>query len=226
MDKHYENLAMLYLRLKGFIVSNLIIHSVQQGNLDSELDIIGYRMPHHKQEDRKVNIEDELECSESRIEVIIADVKNTTEKNRVKFNKGLRKSESSIIKLINWIGCFPEINEELISDFKDNLNLHRSDNLNGFAKIEKDYEEGKYSIKFTFFCPSLEKWNEKGFKYINGQEMIDFIWECLNNKNEIITCSRQYDFTGWNELEDYIRFFKYSENKVTLASFESYYKAR
>ena len=27
MDKHYENLTKLYLRLNGFVVSNLILHS-------------------------------------------------------------------------------------------------------------------------------------------------------------------------------------------------------
>ena len=63
LDTHYENLSNLYLRLKGYVVTNLIIHSKTQGNLKSELDILGIRMPFHLQENRKVNVSDYLESS-------------------------------------------------------------------------------------------------------------------------------------------------------------------
>ena len=226
MDEHYEYLTKLYLRLKGFIVSNLIIHSENQGDSDSEIDIIGVRMPYHLQDDRQVNVTDELECSNTRIEILIADVKNYKKLENVKFNKGLRKNKQSIEKLLKWLGCFPEINDELINEFYDYFNLHRKKDWNGFVNCQKDLEQGKYNFKFAFFCPSLENWNEKGFKYISGIQMIDFIWECLNNKKTIETCSRKYNFSGWNELEDYVRFFKNSGNKVTIESFEKEFKGR
>ena len=226
MDKHYEYLTKLYLRLKGFIVSNLIIHSETQGDSDSEIDIIGIRMPFHLQEDRQVDVPDELECSNSRIEIIIADVKNCKKIKNVKFNRGLRRNRDSIRKLVNWIGCIPEIDEDIISEFEECLNLHRIKNLDNFVILKKKIDEGNFNIKFTFFCPSLADWNGKGFKYISGNQMIDFIWECLNDKNIIETCSRRYDFGGWNDLEDYVRFFKISEHKVTKQSFEQYFNIK
>jgi len=226
MDKHYEYLTKLYLRLKGFIVTNLIIHSEKQGDSDSELDIIGIRMPFHSQKDRKVTIHDDLDCSKQRIEILIADVKNFKRLDDVKFNNGLRRKRKSIWKLLNWIGCFSEIDEKLIDEFELYLNLHKKKDWDGFVTCEKEFEQGKYRFKFTFFCPSLEKWNGKGFKYINGNQMIDFIWECLNDKKIIETCSRRYNFEGWNELEGYVRFFKESKSKVTKESFEDYFKSK
>lgn len=224
MDEHYEYLTKLYLRLKGFIVSNLIIHSENRGESISELDIIGVRMPFNLQEDRMVNMEDELECSSERIEILIADVKNCRKLKNVKFNRGLRGNEEGIDKLLNWLGCFPKVDEKLIKECKEHLNLHRNKNLNGFSNFERDFNHGKYSFKFTFFCPSLVNWSGEGFKYISGNQMIDFVWECLNKKTNIETCSRSYDFTGWNELEKYVRFFKSAKSKVTKEDFEENFK--
>lgn len=54
--------------------------------------------------------------------------------------------------------------------------------------------------------------------------MIDFIWACLNETTKIKTCSRRYNFEGWNELEFYVSFFKQRQIKVTLDEFENYCK--
>jgi len=225
MNKHYENLVKLYLRLKGYLVSNLIIHSEERGNLKSELDIIAVRFPNHMQDYRWVNVDDKLECSNSRIEVIIADVKNYSNPKNLEFNKGLRKNRESINQLINWLGIFETVNQEVIEKFESFLNLHRKQNWNGFAQFEEDLDIGKFNFKFTFFAPSLGEWNGKGFKYIHGNEIIDFVWECLNDLNKIKTCSRIYDFTGWNEYLEYVLFFKEARSKITLEDFEKHFKA-
>jgi len=223
IDKHYEFLTKLYLRLKGFVVSNLIIHSDRQGNSKSELDIVGIRMPFHLQRDRQVNVPDYLDCSQERIEVIFADVKNYEKLVNVKFNKGLRRDQSSIVKLLEWVGCFERVTGELVTKFDHYLNLHRKLDWNGFAQFAEDSVIGSFNFKFTFFCPRLAEWNGIGFKYIHGDEMINFIWECLNDKQIIESCSRRYAFEGWNELEIYVRFFKYAENKVTLDDFNRHF---
>ncbi len=224
MDKHYEYLTRLYLRLKGYLVSNLIIHSEVPGNSSSELDILGYRMPFHAQKDRKVNIHDFLESSNERIEIIIADVKNCKNIDNVKFNEGLRKDSSSIKKLIEWIGCYEKVNEELVNKFELYLNLHKKKDWENYSHFDEDLPDGKFRFKFTFFCPSLPAWNGLGFKYIHGEEMNNFIWECLNNLNKIDTCSRVYSNKGWNELEEYVKFFKKSTKKTTLIEFEYRFK--
>ncbi|SHL61514.1 hypothetical protein [Myroides odoratimimus] len=222
MDKHYESLTKLYLRLKGYVVTNLILHSEIDGNSKSELDVVAIRMPHHLQEYRQVNVPDYLECSNSRIEILIGDVKNYTNLNAIEFNKGLRRSKNSIKQLIEWLGVYERITENEIEKFEFYLNLHRNKKLKKFAEFEEDLPIGKLKFKFTFFCPSLSEWNGNGFKYIHGDEIIDFVWECLNEVKKIETCSRRYDFGGWNDLEPYVRFFKERDVKPTLVKFEEY----
>lgn len=112
MDKHYESLSRLYLRLKGFLTSNLILHSEEDGNSRSELDIVAIRMPFHSQEYRWVDIEDYLECDDSRIEILIADVKNYSKIERVEFNKGLRKDKESIKQLVDWLGIYENVTDK------------------------------------------------------------------------------------------------------------------
>jgi hypothetical protein len=223
MDKHYEKLVKLYLRLKGYLVSNLIIHSDERGNLKSELDIIGVRFPNHIQEYRGVNVEDKLQSSNSKIEIIIADVKNYKNEKKLKYNKGLRKDRESIKQLINWLGVFRTVNDEIVEKFENSLNIHRIEHWEGFAEFQEDLEVGKFNFKFTFFAPSLPEWNGKGVKYIHGEEIIDFIWECLNDLNKIKSCSRLYDYTGWEEYIEYVLFFKKAEKKVTLKEFEEHF---
>ncbi len=222
MDKHYELLARLYLRLKGFVVTNLIIHSDVPGSLRSELDIVAIKMPFHAQNFRQVAAKDYLETSSDRIEIIIGDVKNYISLKAVQFNKGLRSDRESIAQLISRLGIYETVDQEKIELFDRYLNIHRDRSLNGFASYEEDLPLGKFTIKFMFFCPSLPAWNGNGFKYIHGDEMIEFAWECLNEASAVQTCSRRYDFGRWNELESYVRFFKGKAEKITIAEFETY----
>ncbi len=224
IDRHYEYLSKLYLRLKGFVCSNSIIHSETHGNSKSELDIIAVRMPFHSQNYRKVIGDDFLESSNSRIEIIIADVKNTTDRSKIRFNKGLRNDDSSIKQLIEWLGIYESTQKEHIDKFKTYLNLQSKSDWNGFATFDEELNFGKFSFKFTFFCPSLAKRTDSRFRYIDGEELIDFIWQCLNETKTIESCSRRYSFTGWNELEKYVRFFKKKSKKPTIADFEKHFE--
>jgi hypothetical protein len=224
MDRHYEFLAKLYMRLKGYVVSNLIIHSHQPGNSKSELDIIAVRMPFHSQEYRWVNVEDYLESPNDRIEILIGDVKNKTKLDAIEFNEGLRKDQESIKQLIDWVGIYSNVSQKEIEKFEYFLNLHRIKDCDGFLTFDEDLAIGKFRLKFTFFCPQLSKWSGKGFKYIHGEELIGFCWECLNETQRIKTCSRRYNFGGWNELTKYVLFFKDTKEKVTTKGFETYCK--
>jgi hypothetical protein len=152
MNKHYESLSRLYLRLKGFLASNLILHSEESGNSKSELDIVAVRMPHHSQEYRWVKGNDFLQCSDSRIEILIADVKNTSEPRKVRFNDGLRKDKASIKQLIEWLGVYESVVQEQVEKFEKYLNPHKIEDLNGYAAFDQDSALGKFKFKFTFFC--------------------------------------------------------------------------
>lgn len=222
VDAYYEKLTRLYLRLKGYFVTNLIIHSSVPGNLSTEIDIIGVRFPLHNQDDRKVNVIDILESSSERIEILIADVKNVSKLESVEFNPGLRSNRESIEKLINWIGCFNATDVELVDKFECHLNLHRDPQINGFSEFAYDNEFGKFLFKFTFFCPSLSPWTNKGFKYISSDELLNFTWECLNKIIVIESCSRTYNYNMWNEQKEMVMFFKKEEKQVTKEVFEKW----
>jgi hypothetical protein len=219
LNLNYETLVKLYLRLKGYLVSNLIIHSEIHGNNASELDIIAIRMPLHNQNFRKVQIEDYMESSNDSIEILIADVKNVNSLKKAKFNNGLKDNFKSIEQLIGWIGITNIENKLFIDKFYKYLNLS-VDDLNGFATFHENTTFGKFTFKFTIFCPNLDKWNGSGYKYIHGEEIINFIWECLNNQKEIESCSRNYNYENWDEYEKYVRFFKNSLTKPTIIDFE------
>lgn len=227
LDGHYEQIAKLYLRLKGFWVNNLIIHSDEKGKNKSELDILAIRLPYHSQDFRQVDVDDYLNCSEDRIEIVIADVKNTKSLRKVKYNDGLKKDKGSIKQLINWIGLVKKTDQALVEKFTNCLNMHDNEH-SGYTTLTQDLEHGKFNIKFTFFCPSLNKWdksiNKTGYKYIHGDEMFDFIWSCLNTSKKIPTCSRRYGYDGWKDLTVYVKFFKNKDQKVTIEQFEDHFK--
>lgn len=223
-NKHYENLSKLYLRLKGYITTNIILHSENKGQNKSELDILSIRMPFHKQEQRQVKSFDYLESSKSKIEIIIADVKAVDKLENIKFNDGLRKQNNVIKQLVEWIGIYEEISEEIIENFKVHLNKHHEKN-NNYVIISDEKIFNGLDIKFTFFCPKLDEFkNEKGYKYIHGKEIFNFIWECLNLTEDIPTCSRTYDYALWNEFKIYINYFKNNINleNVNIETFEAY----
>lgn len=224
LDTHYEYLAKLYLRLKGYYVNNLIIHSADKGSSGSELDIIAVRLPFHLQKDRQVLIEDFLNSSSSSVQVIIADVKNYAKWRALEYNKGLRRNDDSIGKMLEWIGCFQEVTPKIVEEIKFLLNLHDSKKLENFPVYSCSNSIGNFELKFTFFCPQLSPWTDVGYKYVDGEEMMNFIWTCLNDQTVIDTCSRKYNTSGWMELELYVLFFKRSQKVPLISEFEAYFK--
>ncbi len=227
MDKEFdsvlEELSRLYLRLNGFIVQNLIIHSDKNGQSCGELDIIGIRLPYHSQNDRKVGTSPILEVSKDKIQMIIGDCKNYKKRNDIKFSP-IRKNRECIEKLINWIGLQDKYDNSFLEKFESYLNIHRNRNFVGFPTIELETSYARFNIKFVFFCPSLEEWDGCKFKYIHGQEMFDFIFKCLNKIDKIEDCSRTYNYNNWNNYQWIIRYFKDRTTAGTLYDFEQSYK--
>lgn len=221
LSKDYENLTKLYLRLRGCLVSNLLLHNEHGGGLRSELDVVAVRMPRHSQEYRSVNNDDYIGFSNDRINILIADVKTYNDAAKLKFNDGLRTRES-VRQLIDWLGVFPVVDDVLVDNFLECLNAHRKKDWSDFPELKFENSFGKFVIKFTFFCPKLTAWNGGSVKYVHGAEILDFCWMCLNETVKIETCSRRYDFMRWNDLESYVRFFKGRVTKPNFAEFESY----
>lgn len=204
-----ERLCRLYLRLNGYFVNNLLIHSSYHGNLQSELDIVSVRFPYHSQPERAVESSPFLELDKQRIEILLADVKGGKE---LEFNKSLRGSRDSIIKLLKWIGLFEKNEvEDCAVRLSDALNeIHRNP-INEFKVIDFASSVGAVRIKLTFFAMSLPRSGQNELKYIHGQEVIDYCWTCLRVTEQIDSCSRNYNYEMWGEFEDLVTYFKHPD---------------
>lgn len=218
-----ETLCKLYLRLNGYLVCNLIIHSSEQGNSDSELDIIAVRFPHHKQIDRRVDSSDFLELNNSSTEILIAEIKSGNQD--LEFNKGLRRNKDSISKLLSWIGIFNE-NEfkNEIEEIETIMNSIHKDKSNSFIIKDYNLKGGLFRLRFTFFAVDKGVSQSGSQKYIHGQELIDYCWSCLKTTNTIETCSRKYNYEGWGEYEKLVRYFK--ERTADQGTIDDLYKTK
>lgn len=221
MGEHYEQLASLYLRLNGFVSSNLIIHSDKKGSNKSELDHVAFRMPLHRQPDRNQPTSSYLELPDDRIQIIIGDSKSTKHPSDVLFNKGLSDDDESIEKLLEWIGIFDIIDEDLVHAIREKLSQRIGDDIDGYNRYNHETEFGRFQLTFLFFCPYLEAPESGQLKYIHGQEMLDYCWACLNKANKPSTCARTYSLTNWNDLTRYVEYFKNIKAPGSMSEFIS-----
>jgi hypothetical protein len=214
-----ENLSRFYLRLNGYFVTNLIIHSSKDGLSSSELDVVAIRFPFHRQPDRGVETSKYLDVHASRTEILLADVKGG---KNLTFNDGLRKSKDSVFRLLRWIGIFNEGEiDKYLPDIHHHLNdIHRSPK-NEFRTIDLDLKSGFYRIKLTFFAYNKVAPLAGDLKYIYSEEVLSYCWACLNTTEVVEDCSRQYDYKGWGQFEAFVRFFK--ESKAVPGSMEMLY---
>jgi hypothetical protein len=187
-----EKLVALYLRLNGYFTSGLIIHSSQDYNIDGEIDIVGVRFCNHRQEDRLI------ECSEylcipkdSKIDIIIGEVKG--QDTKLQFNKSIRENDDRRYKLLTWLGFLEDKDIEKINE---ELNLRvQTKEINSsekFERIDYPYENGTISIRPMLFAPDQPAPRINQVKFVSGQEMIDFCWECFIPENRRDPCETNY----------------------------------
>ncbi len=205
-----EKLAALYLRLNGYFSTGLIIQSAKDNNVDGEVDIIGVRFRNHRQEDRLIECSKYLDIpTDSKIDVIIGEVKGQDEK--LQFNPSIRENDDRRYKLLTWLGFLEDkdiekINEELRTKIQ-------TKEINSSEKFERiDYSIGNsiISIRPILFAPDQPKPRHNQVKFINGQQMIDFCWECFRPESRRIPCETDYrSIDAWGEqFEDLVRYFK------------------
>ncbi|NOT77200.1 MAG: hypothetical protein HOP08_19930 [Cyclobacteriaceae bacterium] len=204
---------------------NYLIHSEKHGRLTSELDIIGIRFPFHSQKDRKVETSPFLEASLDRIEVMIADVKGG---EIMKFNEALTKELVGVQKMLSWIGIFTE--EELVkydSIIQNELIAVSEKPIDRFRFLDIDLKSGRYRIKFIIINVNAEMSKPGELKYLHGEEVLSYCWECLRLNEVVDTCSRRYNYENWgNEYEGIVRYFKSrEENHGTIKAFYDHFKS-
>lgn len=216
----YESMVKLYLRLNGYFQTGLISHSNVWGNNLTEIDSIAIRFPYHQQPERQVGFCTALNPSAVDIEVVIVEVKSS----KVEFNPSLKSARNEADKnweqILNWIGLF-ETNEiqRLIPLLKSVADTDKS-NLTGI----KSYLSGtNISIRPIIFSIENAISNSTPKTHISGEEVIDYIWECICPNIRRVDSSTVYPLGNWGlEFEPIVRYFKYrnetNRTKPTIAN--------
>lgn len=217
-----EQLVRLFLRLNGYLTSGLIIHSSQKGNNKTELDIVAVRFPYHKQIDRQVECSKYMDYPTDSIDIIIGEVKG--QKAPANFNAALHNDKDAIEKLVNWLGMFS--NEQIYQVQCDVFKILQPKQINSsekFDTLKYTFDSGNYTIRAILFCPDRPKPKKNQIKYVYGQLMLDFIWECLRPEILRSTCSTVYPTNMWGiDFKHLVEYFK-DENKTTVGTVTDLY---
>ena len=217
-----EQLVKLFLRLNGYFTSGLIIHSNKKGNNKTELDILGVRFPYHKQIDRQVECSKYLDIPSHTIDIIIGEVKGL--KAGINFNAALYSDKETIEKLVNWLGMFSndQINQ-VQCDLQKILQPKQLSNSQKFNILEYTVDSINYTIRPILFCPDRPKPKNNQSRYVYGEILLGYIWECLRPEIFRDTCSTIYPTNMWGYDFTYlVEYFK-SENKRTVGNMKDLY---
>ena len=193
-----ENLVKLYLRLNGYFSTGFIIHS-SENKINSEIDNISIRFPHHTQNDTEHNSSAYLSVSKN-IDIIISEVKSKGMK--LQFNKPLHEKDciQNWNKLLAWIGVFNSsqidtISNEIVDLIKPRENSKLKDagilqivklRLANAQLAQKKYDEA---------LKTLAGVTEPAFKATAEEEKGDIYVA----KNDIENAKKSYQ-SAWNEL--------------------------
>jgi hypothetical protein len=200
-----EKLVSLYLRLNGYTTTGLILHSHEDGQVDGEIDIIGVRLPFHNQEDRIIQCSETLEIPEKKIDIIIGEVKGG--KAALQFNESLRTNQDRVRKLIKWIGIAEDSDVDKISvDLTVKIQNKNVQKPESFPEILHE----NYCLRPILFAPDRTNQRENQIKFINGNELITFCWNCFRPENRRESCETNYRaISNWGQsFEKLVGYFK------------------
>lgn len=197
-----ESLVLLYLRLNGFFLTRLIVHSPDAGRNRTEVDALGLRMPFHGQPDRTVQSDSVLELSGEYVDLLVCEVKG--KRQRLQFNQSLRETQS-IDLLLRWSGL---LSDREIQNCRDNV-LSALDGSYQPAIVKSSSLGGaRIRIRGLLFCLERDGRRSNQSFFVTGSEVIGYIQECLLPKTPRESCATRYDFCLWKEHESLVRHFK------------------
>jgi len=218
-----EDLVKLFLRLNGYFTTGLIIHSPTYGKNQTELDTVAIRFPFHNQPDRIVGCSEYLQIPIDTIDIIIGEVKSGME--RIQFNAALRDDKTAIEKLVNWLGAFDADESIRVIDILQKAltpeQINTPANFKGFSFQSKT---GNYSIRPIIFSIDRPEPKRNQARFISGQLMLDFIWECFRPEAIRNSCSTVYGLNMWgHSLLPIVEYFK-DDRRQTVGTIDDYYK--
>lgn len=206
MDKSeiQEDLLSLYLRLNGFFVSSLIVHSHLHGHNRTEIDALAVRFPHNSEPEREVGPDEYLETSDKHIDLLICEVKSGG--SPLRFNPALANSEETIASVLRWAGMFSNRQLAVVAKHL----------MHSLQPVDRPPEgmptvlgPGHTRVRALLCAP--ERWTRKRNQrwFLPGKQIFEYIWKCLCPESARASCSVSYDFGLWGKnYEPIVRYFK------------------
>lgn len=206
MDKSdlQELLANLYLRLNGYFSSGFIAHA-PIGNM-TEIDILAVRFPDHKELEREVEPCVHLHPPKKCIDLVIGEVKGG--KYNPKFNSNFYLKPAAIEKVLNRFGAFSM--EEIANLVPQITAAAKPENW----KMHHDFpvlpvKSWRAQLRLVLFAPDQLRNANKSRPSIYGDDMMNFIWQCLRPASPRIGCAVDYYPAMWgHQFNDLIAYFK------------------
>ncbi len=223
-----ERLVCLFLRLNGYLQSGFISHSAKWGNVGTEIDRICIRFPNHSQDEREVSCYEKLHIPNSSIDIIIAEVKN----NSLRFNNSLSKikngAEKNWKQILQWIGLFTK--EEIDHLVPKMINIVKRNCLSDKGSFPKCVHKNKYGeiiIRPILFSIETKKTTSDTQMWINGHEILEFLWDCFCPELIRKSCSTSYPLFLWGqEFADIVVYIKNRHKKgLNIGTLEELYLA-
>jgi hypothetical protein len=197
-----ENLLNLYLRLNGYFVSGVIVHSPIIGKATTEVDVLAIRFPHNSEPERLVEPDNALSVSAQDIDLVICEVKSKGQ--TLQFNKALYGSVDSVKSLLRWAGIHTAIE---IEDLAPKVSTMLQPNST-YTDIPCVQGPRRTRIRGLMCCPERDKIHSNQPFFISGSALFEYISKCLCPETPRASCSTKYDYGLWGEHENIVRYFK------------------
>jgi hypothetical protein len=212
-----EQLAALYFRLNGYLVSGFIIHAPEgetneKGEHRSsrgDIDLLAVRFPHNAEPEREIETSKYLGTSKDRIDFVICEVKGG--KQPLQFNNKLRTEHEAVRSVLRWLGFIEEEKiEQILKDIIILLSTDYPKNPSTFR--EHIIPDTNFKIRAILFAPDRKKPTQKNQdRYIYSDEIMSYFWKCFRPLAKRNLCQVYYDFGLWGAHEKIVRYFKEKE---------------
>lgn len=210
-----ERLVSLYLRLNGYLQSGYIPHSEVWGNVGTDIDRIGIRFPHHLQVEREILDDPKLDIPKTSIDIIIAEVKNSSLKFNDTLFKADKRAEKNWFQILNWIGLFDtkEV-QKLIPEMIKGVERHSIKTSKTHFKYEFKSKFGLITLRPMLFSIEKNKKEVENKIWINGEDILSFIWKCFCPEFKRAASSTKYPYALWGEeFFDIVNYIKMRHEK-------------
>mgnify|MGYP000097234561 FL=1 len=156
----------------------------------------------------------------------MAEVKNNSLKFNDTISKIEKRAEVNWKQILNWIGLFDQEQIQiLIPKMIAVTQNHGLIQNSSYPKYVHENQYGKITIRPILFSIETDKSETDTKKWINGKEIISFIWDCFCPEIRRDECSTRYPFTLWgDEFSDIVEYIKKRhQDEIGIGTLEEMY---